>query len=68
MSKVEEADAVWFKSSYSAGNGECVEVALLGDTVGARDSKQAAGPVVTSSAEGWRAFVAGVVDGSFGAP
>ncbi|MCK7624609.1 DUF397 domain-containing protein [Streptomyces sp. RS10V-4] len=65
MSSVEAADAVWFKSSYSAGNGECVEVALLGDTVAARDSKQAGGPVVVSSAEGWRAFVAGVVEGAF---
>ncbi|KUL49126.1 hypothetical protein ADL22_08630 [Streptomyces sp. NRRL F-4489] len=63
MSDLEHGNAAWFKSSYSNGDAECVEVALLGDTVAARDSKQVAGPVVTSSAEGWQAFVAGVVGG-----
>ncbi|MFF2813174.1 DUF397 domain-containing protein [Streptomyces sp. NPDC058000] len=66
MSKVEQGGAAWFKSSYSAGNGDCVEVANLGAAVATRDSKHQSGPVVTSSVEGWRAFIAGVVNGTFG--
>lgn len=58
-------DAQWFKSSYSNGNGACVEVAHLGEVVGMRDSKQHTGPVLTSSVEGWQAFIDGVVGGEF---
>ncbi|GAA3459862.1 DUF397 domain-containing protein [Saccharothrix longispora] len=32
----------WFKSSHSANNGSCVEVAFAGDGVLARDSKDPA--------------------------
>ncbi|MGW0731368.1 DUF397 domain-containing protein [Streptomyces sp. NPDC002851] len=32
----------------------------------ARDSKQQAGPVLTSTVERWQAFIASVVDGAFG--
>ncbi|GHJ34478.1 DUF397 domain-containing protein [Streptomyces sp. TS71-3] len=82
MNRVDLLDAQWFKSSYSNGNGncvevafikssysngngECVEVARLGDAVAMRDSKQP-GPVLTSTAEGWRAFIAGVVNDELG--
>ena len=35
----------WKKSSYSAANGNCVEVARVdGGHIGVRDSKNAAGP------------------------
>ncbi|WP_073964614.1 DUF397 domain-containing protein [Streptomyces sp. CB02460] len=56
-------DAAWFKSSYSNGNGNCVEVANLGTAVGVRDSKVQAGPVLTCAAGGWRAFIRNVVRG-----
>ncbi|WP_433858716.1 DUF397 domain-containing protein [Streptomyces kronopolitis] len=60
-------DAAWFKSSYSNGNGNCVEVAYLDEAVAMRDSKQhGAGPVLTSTAEGWRSFIASVANGEFG--
>lgn len=52
--------AQWFKSSYSNGNGNCVEVRRGGTAVGARDSKQQAGPVMLVSRESWQAFVFGV--------
>ncbi|RKN06250.1 DUF397 domain-containing protein [Streptomyces radicis] len=57
----------WFKSSYSNGNIDCVEVADLGGAVGTRDSKRQNSPVLANSREGWRAFVAAVADGEFGA-
>ncbi|MFE7316396.1 DUF397 domain-containing protein [Streptomyces sp. NPDC057555] len=67
MNKVDHQDAEWFKSSYSNGNGACIEVADLGDAVTTRDSKQhGAGPVLTSTVEGWRAFIASVANGEFG--
>ncbi|ARF56009.1 MULTISPECIES: DUF397 domain-containing protein [Actinomycetes] len=67
MNRVDLADAAWFKSSYSNGQSACIEVADLGSEVALRDSKQNGnGPVLTSPAEGWRAFIAGVVNGEFG--
>lgn len=62
MNRVDLRNAGWFKSSYSNGNGECVEVAHLGEAVAMRDSKQQAGPVLTSTVEGWQAFIASVVN------
>lgn len=46
------------KSSYSSGNGECVEVATnLVGIVGVRDSKLPEGPVVRFPANAWNDFV-----------
>ncbi|MCN9244118.1 DUF397 domain-containing protein [Streptomyces sp. RY43-2] len=59
MTSVENAE--WFKSGHS--NGNCVEVAYLDDAVATRDSKEQAGPVLTSSFEGWQAFIGSVVEG-----
>lgn len=66
MNRVDLQKAKWFKSSYSNGNGECVEVADLGGTVATRDTKQkGTGPILISTVEGWRAFIAGVLDDGF---
>ncbi|MER7549254.1 DUF397 domain-containing protein [Streptomyces anulatus] len=47
------------KSSYSSGNGECVEVARnLPCTVAVRDSKRLGGPVLTLAPAAWDAFTA----------
>lgn len=49
---------VWFKSSYSTGNGgECVEVAAAAARVHIRDSKQTSGPVLTVAPAAWAGFV-----------
>jgi hypothetical protein len=49
---------VWFKSSYSAGNGgECVEVKVRPGTVHVRDSKYKSGPVLDFTPAAWAAFV-----------
>jgi hypothetical protein len=57
--------AQWFKSSYSSPNGNCVELAVLGDGVGLRDSKDRSGPVLRFTPSEWEAFVSGVRDGEF---
>lgn len=56
----------WVKSSYSGNNGNCVEVAVLPAGGRAlRDSKDPSGPILTFSAEGFGAFVAGASAGEF---
>ncbi|MFJ5782057.1 DUF397 domain-containing protein [Streptomyces hydrogenans] len=51
----------WFKSSYSADGGQCVEVAgnlvTTLDIVPLRDSKVPAGPSLTVSATAFTVFV-----------
>ncbi|MGA5767540.1 DUF397 domain-containing protein [Streptomyces pseudogriseolus] len=48
----------WFRSSYSGvEGGDCVEVAAGTAVVHVRDSKAAAGPVVTVSRDAWAGFV-----------
>jgi hypothetical protein len=48
----------WVKSSYSSEEGgECVEVALMPATVHVRDSKDAAGPILSLPAGMWTDFV-----------
>lgn len=59
--------ANWFKSSYSDGASNCVEVAFAGDgTVGLRDSKDRKGPVLEFNPDEWAAFIKGVQSGEFG--
>lgn len=56
-------EAAWFKSSYSSGEGgECIEVANATGAVHIRDSKVAAGPVVTVSPHAWDGLVGLVAD------
>lgn len=57
--------ARWRKSSYSGGNGNCIEVAEnLPGIVAVRDSKDPDGPALVFEPAAWVAFVAGVRDGS----
>jgi uncharacterized protein DUF397 len=65
------AGAAWRKSSFSGsgGNGDgCVEVAVLpGGEVAIRDTKDRSRTPHRHSAPAWRAFLAGVRAGEFGA-
>ncbi|MFF9640047.1 DUF397 domain-containing protein [Kitasatospora aureofaciens] len=58
--------ANWRKSTYSNGQGDCIEIADgLTDTVPVRDSKDPHGPALGFSPAAWRAFVAGIRAGDF---
>ncbi|MBD0692462.1 hypothetical protein BG452_01840 [Streptomyces sp. CBMA123] len=56
---------VWRKSSYSGGNGDCVEVAAANSTMYIRDSKDPRGPALALPAETYAAFLQTVVAGRF---
>lgn len=60
----EIAQAAWRKSSWSAMNGNCLEIAeLRGGTVGVRDSKDGgAGPVLLFGPTAWRSFISDLKD------
>jgi hypothetical protein len=47
----------WRKSSYSGGNGQCVEVGNTGRNVAVRDSKHPDGAKLAVRPEQWRVFV-----------
>ncbi|AEW97479.1 MULTISPECIES: DUF397 domain-containing protein [Streptomycetaceae] len=52
------ADLSWFKSSYSGTEGDnCVEVAVTGQAVHIRDSKDEDGPHLTVGRDEWARFV-----------
>ncbi|MEU1276014.1 DUF397 domain-containing protein [Streptomyces sp. NPDC005799] len=55
------ATTTWTKSSYSTGNGACVEVkSPVIAAMAVRDSKVADGPVLAFPADAWNAFVTSV--------
>ncbi len=58
MNRADQQDVQWFKSSYSNGTSDCVEVADLDGAVAMRDTKDHGAGTVTVGAAGWRSFVA----------
>lgn len=70
MTTINQPRATWRKSSFSGGNGNCVEVAFLDNGhVAVRDSKDhGTGPVLIYTAAEWHAFTAGVAAGELTRP
>ncbi|WP_026425889.1 DUF397 domain-containing protein [Actinokineospora inagensis] len=58
MTSRDFAAASWRKSSFSGGNGECVEIAFAGDSAALRDSKNTTGPAVIIPAASLTTLVA----------
>ncbi|MFJ5777663.1 DUF397 domain-containing protein [Streptomyces sp. NPDC093094] len=55
------ATDMWVKSSYSQGNGACVEVkSPVPSALAVRDSKVTDGPTLDFPAAAWQAFVTSV--------
>ncbi|MGW1177536.1 DUF397 domain-containing protein [Kitasatospora sp. NPDC002543] len=64
---VDLTGASWSKSSYSNGQGGCVEVAGgYSGMMPVRDSKDPQGPALVFPAESWKSFVTAVRSDEFG--
>jgi Domain of unknown function (DUF397) len=58
MRSVSPSNIFWRKSSYSAANGDCVEVARLADGhIGVRDSRNILLPALRFTPTRWQTFV-----------
>lgn len=55
--------ASWFKSTRSAGNGACIEVAFADQLIGVRDSKDPHSSVLEFAPADWTAFVQSIREG-----
>ena len=60
MSTSERNGVVWRTSSYTGGQGNCVEVATAAGTVLVRDTKDREGPLLAVPTTAWRAFLADI--------
>ena len=59
------ASATWRKSAKTQANGQCVEVARVGDLIGVRDSKDPNGPILEFTVQEFEAFLDGAGKGEF---
>lgn len=56
------SELTWFKSSYSGGGDNCIEVALRTEAVLVRDSKDTDRQPLAVSPDAWSAFTALAAD------
>jgi hypothetical protein len=64
-SAIRSERSAWRKSSHSAGDGACVEVAVSSDFVYVRDSKARIGGTLSFGLATWAAFIDAVQRGDF---
>lgn len=65
MAIIQGATDNWTKSSYSGGNGACVEVkSPVLAAIAVRDSKAPEGPSIAFGSASWNAFVGEVSNGA----
>ncbi|MCN9239949.1 DUF397 domain-containing protein [Streptomyces sp. RY43-2] len=58
LTKTAFSTAIWRKSSYSGGQGDCLELAHgIPALAPIRDSKNPTGPVIPFSRHAWHAFI-----------
>jgi hypothetical protein len=57
MSTSDPISATWRTSSYTSGNGACVEIAELPDMTAVRDTKDRQGAMLIFSPLAWSRFV-----------
>jgi Domain of unknown function (DUF397) len=50
-------NVLWHKSSRSAGQTNCVEIAATGSIIGIRDSKNLNSPILLFSHHQWQNFI-----------
>ncbi|MFF2523874.1 DUF397 domain-containing protein [Streptomyces liangshanensis] len=66
MAILQGATDTWTKSSYSGGNGACVEVKSPEvQSIAVRDSKAPEGPSISFVPASWNAFVQEMSRGAF---
>jgi Domain of unknown function (DUF397) len=58
--------APWRKSRHSNGQASCVEVAITGQGVAVRDTKDRPGPVLCFTPATWTAFTTSIKTDTFG--
>jgi hypothetical protein len=64
VAKSDPVQPIWWKSTASNAS-DCVEVAVVRETVLLRHSKDPSGPALSFSIAEWKAFLAGVRNGEF---
>ncbi|AGP58411.1 MULTISPECIES: DUF397 domain-containing protein [Streptomyces violaceusniger group] len=68
MTVIPPADEGWFKSSFSGGGGNCVEVRFQRGLAHVRNTHDRSGPMVTFNRAEWEAFLLGAWNGEFNMP
>jgi len=67
VSEPEHGSLKWYKSTTSA-DGNCVEIAIGGESVYVRNARDRGGPALRFRYHEWAAFLTGVHNGEFELP
>ena len=65
MADSRHTGTTWHKGTASAQSGNCVEVAIVDESVLVRNSRYPLGPMLSFSRQEWAAFLEGVTNGEF---